>query len=347
MTTAITTYAQYQKHNFFRVPHWRWDRVLSLVDSDGPMPRRCTRRDDDIVRKARNFVLRWRNSDDGETRERLVMENPGLYYAYDYYQRSVDDPDAAMYLESRLLARQTPDEIAAINGMLPEAIQWYADLFFDVMPYLDNRDWITKQILLPALVRSNKADDDDDLPKSNVVVKPFLDGSLKMFAYFGGPFVADIMLSNFQAGKFCNASDDLAEWFDANVSMTVRRRAAQAAQVFDINKYNVIELLQTHAKIVEIAKGVDEEDRTKSAQEKQIQAMLADLPWAVGDDAERQYHGTVVGRFDKMASELRDDELLLIASGRAAPTLQQEVLSALPPPRPKRAALEDKDTQLP
>lgn len=348
--TVIKTYSDFQKYNFFRSPQWRWERVLSLIDRDADTPGRCNRRDDQIVKTARNFVLRWRNSDN-DVRERLTFENPGLTYAYNYHQRQMDDPDCAMYIQARTLARQTPEDISKTTGMLPEAIQWYIDLFFDVTPYIDQRDWITKQVLLPAIIKTPQHDPDADnaLPmfRDSTVSKPFMDGSIKLFAYFGGPYIVDLLLAGMQPGKPVTSPEDIAPWLDNNITTTLRRRTAQASTLFEINKYNVLELVAVHNRIMEIARSDDSQEMTKSTQEKHIEAMLQELPWAVGDDAEKIYANTVVGRFDQMSAELRDDELLLVASGRPAPTIEKGFLKELPPPRPKKAHLTSGDVTLP
>lgn len=349
MPVKLRTHADFQKYNFFRTPSWRWDRVLALLDrDDGGPPGRCSRRDDDVVRAARGFVLRWRNGD-VEARQRLLFERPDLFYAYDFHQRLDDDPDAAMYIQARLLARQTPVQIGETMGVLPEAVERYAELFFDVIPYLDNRDWVTKQVLIPALFRSPTIDDATGVAHgSHVTVRPFMDGSLKMFAYFGGPHLVDLMIAGMQAGRPLASPDDVSGWFDANVATTVRRRAAQAAQLFEINKYNVMELFAVHAKIMEIERSEESQDRSKSTQERHIKAMMDEIPWAVGDDGARLYGKTAVGRFDAMAAELRDDELILISSGRTAPTVAAAFPAALPPPRRvKTATATGDDTTLP
>src|SRR5688572_28968284 len=116
----LKTYADYQRYNFFRTPEWRWERVLALADRPGNVPGRCTKRDDPIVREAKQFYCK-RVHGDPQTLDKLLVENPGLFYAYDYHERLQDDPDAAMYIQARLLARQTPEQIGDILGILPAA----------------------------------------------------------------------------------------------------------------------------------------------------------------------------------------------------------------------------------
>lgn len=341
MGVSITTDAEYQKYNFFRTPDWRWERVLSLVDRPGEPAGRCTRRDDNIVRTAKSFVLRRRNGDE-QTINKLLVECPGLFYAYDYYRRVQDDPEAAMYIQARLLARQSYEAIARELHVLPDSVKWYADLFFDVVPYLDNRDWITKQVIIPALRRSAHVQGDannNNVFKDTIVARPIMDGTLKMFAYFGGPHVADVMIHGLQSDMAMERTD-VGSWFNKVLASTLGKRSAQAAQTFQVTKYNVMQLFEAHTRLVELAQNADSKDQSKTSYERHVQSVIDDIPWATGADGDSLYGKTTVGKFDGMASELRDDELLLIASGRTADTVERPNFpSQLPPPRKSKKSM--------
>lgn len=332
----IRTYADFQKYNFFRTPAWRHDRVLSLIEREDGTPGRCTKRDDDIVKIATPFIHRWKKGNK-LSRERLLWENPGLYYAYEFILKTIENQDASMYIQSRLLARQSVEEVANIMGMIPDAVTWYANLVFDVLPYLDQRDWITSQILVPAMTRSmmKPSNSANPLHQDSSVAKPFLDGSLKFFAYFGGRHMVDYLVTGAKAGKPVASPDDIDLWFDNDAKTTIRKRTAQAARLFEINKYNVMELFQVHTRIMEIERADEAIEQTKDTHERTVRAMMDEIPWAIGADGERIYEQdmVMVGRMDKMAGEVRDDELLLLASGRPAPSIADNFPSKLPPPR--------------
>lgn len=302
-------YADFQRFNFFRRPDWRWERVLRMVDRH-PTPGRASRRDDDFVRRARTFVLRWRSRNTEEEREELFWEEPGLYYAYELFERQTAQPEGALFLQARLLARQTFEQIAELLSTVPDTVRWYEALFFNVADRLQNRDWITKHVLLPALLRQTTLTGQSNSPfMDSVAARPFLDGSLKLFAYFGGPHVADVMITGFQSGKPPASADGLAEWFDGHWSMTVRRRSTQAALQFEINKFNVTELLTVHARLIELDRSEQNREQQRTAAEKHIQAMIDQIAWVVGQDGQ-----AVLDRASDGASELRDDEM-----GRDAP----------------------------
>jgi len=331
----------FQRYNFYRKPEWRWDRVLTMVDRNDS-PGRCTKHDDEFVREARKFTLLHRGAEDNEAREKLFWDNPGLYYAYDFYMKRENpaECEGAMFIEARLLARQNYEQIAAAMTTHPEAVRWYEALFFNVMPYLNARDWITKHVLMPAFDKHHNnvmaPDDGVALPfRDSTVAYPFKDGSLKLFAYFGGPFIVDFMIQGLQAGKPLTSGEDLASWLDKTWSNTVRRRSAQAAMQFEINKYNVTELMAIHSRIIELDNSEEAQDKQKTATDRHIQALIDEIPWAVGDEGKKTYGKTIVGRFDEMAAELRDDELLQLAAGQAVPRLAKDFPERLPPPRKK------------
>jgi hypothetical protein len=323
-------FADYERYNFFRQPDWRWQRVLKLCNR-GTAPGRCSRRDDQYVRRARSFHQRWVDADDPDKREDLFFEEPGLYYAYEFFQRQMDDDASAMTVQARLLARQTPAQIADIMGVLPSMIEWYESLFFSVSEHLQNRDWITRQILVPSVERSGKwmmipgkktpMQDDHGLPlmfNSRSVAHPFFDGSLKLFAYFGGPILLDVMLTGFQLGKPLRTPDEAGNWWDEFFSDTIRRRSGQAALQFEINRYNVTELFNIHARLMELDRSDDTEKKTQTAKDRHIRAMIDEIPFLAGEDGNKVYDSQIVQQ-DNQASELRDHEMLKLPYDKTPP----------------------------
>lgn len=342
------------RFDMFRQPDWRINRVLSMLDRY-PTPGRCRRTDDEYIRETRRFLAMWRGIDDPEERARVMEnENPGLYHAHKIYLSFEEEPEHTLYLQARLLARQDYNKIAIDCCTSPVVVDWYEKVFFNIMDRIDSRDWITKYVLMPAFSRNQfgsvKSSIDDEAPthpfKDITVAKPFLDASLKLFAYFGGTYVVDAMIAGFQSGKPCNSQDDVDQWHDRGMASTVRRRSHQASLQFEVNKYNVMELFAVHTRIIEIEKSADNAESQRSATERHIKAMIEDIPWAVGDDGEKLLAGTELGRFDEGAAELRDDDILLVSTGKTPKRLldPDEVLTALPPPRKKKPTLDGTGT---
>ena len=331
--------AEYERYNMFCKPDWRYRRVLELCDRF-PTPGHCSRRDDIYVRQFRNFLLRWRSSD--ESRRKLMLyENEGLYRAYQLHERMIEEPEPANFLQARLISGQTPEEICEMMPLTPEIIDWYSKLFFDVLERRQYRDWVTKQVITPAIMRSHRQvnfdpEDGIDLP-TGVVSRGFLDSTLKLFSYFGGPFIADLMINGMLVGKPCTSQEDVPNWLDSMWSLSAKKRSAMAVQSFDVTKYNVIELFHLHAKLVELENSIDSNEKKQSSYERQLESILRGFPFAIGNDIADQPHTARLVKFDGGASELRDAELVRVSSGEPvdAESWESETLKELPPPRRK------------
>lgn len=332
--------AEFQKHNPFRRPDWRFDRVLALADRY-PTPGRCSRRDDEYVRRARAFVLRWRAGRTDEERERLFWEEPGLYYAYQIHDRATEEPAAALFLQARLLARQTYEAIAVTAGTTVEAVAWYEALFFNVVDHLEAHDWVVRNVLTPAYLRAHRP---GDPPEDNlgVVARPFVDASLKLFAYFGGAQLVDFLISGFERGRPVMSADDVGQWLGQVVKMNLRRRGAQASALFQVNKYNVMQLFEQNAKLLELELGAQAQ-QAKTTIEANLLAFFDGLGavWRVGNrpsPAAATKPAQRLVEYDRAAAELSDDELLAVAAGRQGAAVADTVKLTMPPPRRVREA---------
>lgn len=228
---------------------------------------RCLTSDDKWIQRYRAFILkRNRNSLDRQT---LLSYDPALYFAYRLYESHLSDPDMALIVEARLLSGMDFESIAHGMKTVPKTVEWYSRLFFDVPDFLTHKDWIVRQVLLPSARRfltSDKPEFDDYSPplqvsvfgldgdlidnvnrkskKQKTICKPFLDWTLKLFSYFGGPLVCDMMISGFQDRQNIEDPTKLSAYFQDQIVNQLSRRAAQASVQFDINRYNIMELFQ-------------------------------------------------------------------------------------------------------
>lgn len=350
--TKLKRYAEFQQFNPFCKPDWRWQRVLEICDRPD-RPGRCSRRDDKMVRAGRNFLLRYRNEPNARKREELFWDYPGLYYAYQIYEKTQlqEDYYVAAMIEARILARQPDWEIAKIASTVEETVAWYEALFFNVRPRLDNRDWVTRHVLIPAVMNNYgtwKADDRSDVVamfRSSEIARPFYDGTLKLFAYFGGKYLTDIMISGFEAGKPVQSPEDVGRWFDAHFTNAAKRRSHQAMLTCPIDKYNVMDLFVVNTKLMEMERSEESQEAQRSTIERHIEAMLKSIPWTVGDDGRKKMLGTGHEIYEETAADLRDVELIEVAAGAAPDGLHEKVAPlALPAPRRKsRSILDGKD----
>jgi hypothetical protein len=336
-------HAEFQKYNFFRSPAWRWERVLHLAERF-PTPGRATRKDDQFVKAARVFLCSLKKKTTDAERAELWSENPALFYAYEFNDRQDEHPEGAMFIQARLLARQSYEDIAESLSTIPDAIRWYEALYFNVVDRIHQRDWITKHVLLPALVRHHSiaSNDPGDESIDGAVARPFMDGSLKLFAYFGGAHIVDVMITGFQSGKTLTSPDAINEWFDSNYSMTIRRRSHQAAMLFRVNKFNVMQLFEHHNRIMEIERSDEAREKMRSAEEAHIKALIDEIPWMYGEKGEKASAGTPLHLYDGGASELRDDEVMRVAAGEQIDVKKTVWMDKLPAPRKNQAALAHK-----
>tara|TARA_R110000824_G_scaffold200954_1_gene385037 strand:- start:3148 stop:3981 length:834 start_codon:yes stop_codon:yes gene_type:complete len=257
-----------------------------------------------------------------------MYDNPGLFFAYLLHDRTHLEPELRLMVEARLLAGEDHGKIAHEAKTIPETVDWYEKLFFNVSPFLVHHDWVVKHVLLPSSDRfiEDSADDDSDeefAPRpSSEVVRPHLDMTLKFFAFFGGPLLCDVMISGFRRDKKITSYEEIPDYFNEQFASQIMRRSAQASGQFEINKYNVMELFATHSRLIEIQSSIEDQDNRHNEFEKHIDAMLSELPWTAGLDGTKTFEHSPIGRFDEGAAELNEEELMLFGSGKQPDSIE-------------------------
>jgi hypothetical protein len=290
-------------------------------------PERTKRYDDEYVQGYKKFLFQWNKSENN--RDRLMYDTPGLFFAYLLHDRIHLEPELRLMIEARLLAGVDHATIAHEAKTIPETVEWYEKLFFNVTPFLTHHDWIVKHVLLPSSDRfvgeepSEDEDDEEFAPRpSSEVVRPHLDMTLKFFAYFGGPLICDVMISGFRRDKKITSYDEIPDYFNEQFASQIMRRSAQASGQFEINKYNVMELFATHSRLIEIQRSIEGQEDRHNEFEKHIDAMLSELPWTAGLDGTTQFEHSPIGRFDEGAAELNEEELMLFGSGKKPDSIE-------------------------
>lgn len=316
----------------FLKPNWRQQRVLRMLQA--VPPERCKRYDDEWIKGYKKYLHLWRASESNRTD--LMQEYPGIYFAHLIYEGQVRDHDMNLIIEARLLSGASYEEIADTCKTIPETIEWYEKLFFNVQSFLTHHDWILREVLIPAadrfaLVPDSEPESDDNhyelgnntsLVSKTVrvapvpIANPHFDMSLKFFSYYGGPLVCDLMLSGFRPDRRVNSYDEIPDFFNEQFAVQIKRRSAQVAGLFEINKYNVMELFVVHSKLIELQRTADKDPAQKHSEfEKHVMGMLSSIPWATGKTGEAMYDGTAIGKSDNEAAEMSDEELLLTSAG--------------------------------
>lgn len=132
----------------FRPANWRWQRAVLRVETKS---RRQLGADDDWVRRAARYFRELRKGFD-----RAVRLDPDLAAAH---QLAGQQSFNRFEIESRILARQSGNEIDIKCGLATSVVEIYEELFFDVRDRLDTPSWITHQVLGPKTWQPLERDD--------------------------------------------------------------------------------------------------------------------------------------------------------------------------------------------
>jgi hypothetical protein len=274
----------------FLTPDWRHARVVEIL-SKYPIPR-CSAFDDQYIRIYRQFKIKKRNEDVSSSR--LAADDRNLFFADKIYETKSQNSSLAMILEAKLLAAVPNAEIAKSLKTTKGTVDWYARLFFDVSDFLGNKDWIVSQVLLPCAGKSLFSDVDDvgdpapaeGKAKTPRIVTPFLDWSLKLFSYFGGPKVCDALISGFEAPQHVQSSDGMISFFHSVFMRQLAQRSAQAVQSFDVNRYNVMELLSLNTSVISMLNSQNKSSDTLMEIEQHILRFLTTVNMGVRSESD-------------------------------------------------------------
>lgn len=305
-----------QKFNPFRSPNWRYERVQELCDrSMKVLP--LSVHDDDVIRNARTYHMARKSANPSKLSS-FFARQPGMYYAFQIYDHY--DDVVRVWIEARILARQTNEEIADKIGTLPDAIDCYEKLFFNVRDRIDRGDWINRQIVNSLL--GMQMSDPNSLINNEM--------SLKFFGYYAGPIVLDFLISGWSFRSKPSNAEEFTEMLDEHMNTTLRRRSAEAAQQFSINKFNVMQVFETHTRIMEIQHSMESKAMGgKTPVEANILAMLEGLREATtigGFEAAKRPVAKKINEMSKKGIILRDSHLQeLVKTGK----LNDEVMADL------------------
>lgn len=322
-----------EKYNPFRATCWRYNRVLHLADRPRVLP--CASYDDELIREARDFFVMRRAAKRGDelAYNKAVCANPGMHYAFQLFERY--DSDARRHIESRLLARQSDDEIAGLSAMLADGVDTYERLFFNVRDRLSCSDWIVRQAIAP----SSDAFSGSDPLKNHEL-------SMKFFAYFAGPIALNAIITGWCGSGAAKDRNDLMDLYDLQYKFSLRRKSTAAATAFEVNRYNVMQLFDLHQRLME-AESANGADKNKTDIADNILGMLNEIEWTVGSIDVKNHDATAsLKEFDEMAAELRDHEMLSMRNGRMSEAKKTDIkkLKIFDVPRGKRDATANEQT---
>jgi hypothetical protein len=138
-----------QRYSVCRSPAWRWKRARAIVEQ----ALTCTARTDDApTRRVVNYLRACALPLGGSQAQGGVPAEAVLHAAHRLYQAG---GPVRFIVQARLLARQSPCEVARLTSFEPAVIECFESIFFEVREHLDARDWIANQVHWPGSPKSH------------------------------------------------------------------------------------------------------------------------------------------------------------------------------------------------
>jgi hypothetical protein len=303
------------RDNPLRPPDWRWRRAMGIIACNQPAATR--RRDGPIgfkwIRKIVRFwdMLEHARSDwDQQTVATLF---PDLFWAWYTWQN--DNSTLKRQAEAYMLARCDSWETAFKTGLLPDAVDAYACVFFDVAEKLNHTGYILNVVLGPQLQRGLNDQHYDIL--------------WKLYAYYYGPHAVDSLVSKMTNPMWCSSPDTLSAAYQDDTINTMKMKSSLAAKTVPITRDTQLELLHIFNKFVEIERSTDSIGKAQDQMLEHISAMLTSLPFTIGNRDPRLGELIPPGPSDAYSHthvELSYEETMRVAAGQELPyaeTLRQ------------------------
>lgn len=301
----------------YRKPQWRYDRIQSLL-TQGSKIRPREGFDDKYVHTGWRFLKRWvaigeSNSDTyrvDSLRQQLFYDFPGPYLAYQVFLHSADADDGEdltrVSLEAMVLNNQTHEQIGEKLHMLDEGVEWFEALFFDVRDRLQNRYYISSQIIGPIIGVGLW-----EMTRTRVA---------RFFGYYANEYILDDILTGYDSYIVPpNPGQSKGPYFDNIQRNTLRRRQAEAANFLDLNKFNIAQFADLHNRIIEENRRSEQGEGARDLIQENIAALLGAIPWSVGQKREQVLENSPLQQYVGHTAELRADQMLRIAAGETLP----------------------------
>jgi hypothetical protein len=255
-------------------------------------------------------------------RARLLMAHHDLSVAFELHHEKMRH--LRPVIEAYVLAGADDGSIAKRLAVPAGAIRWFRLAFYDVAHLLQAPSRVVHDLIGIADEEGLNSLDDHRV--------------WKLIGYRLKSGALDELFHNANGDMEAFKDGGLAAWFSYQTQSALKAK-----------QFTAMSNLSTHnAKHVEILlKLWLQEQRSQSRSEASslgslepyINAMLNEIPWTHGALAEETYRDTEVGKHDKLAAELRDEELQLLAAGETVPGLEE--IEGLEIPLAQRGAVTD------
>ncbi len=312
----------YRPTNPNRPPDWRWQFGKQLAEQQRELRKV---RADRYVGLAARFA-----SESVECRTEaehlgLLDKNPELYEAWSLYN-DAKIKSARWGVEARLLAAQSPEEIAELGNITPDTVRLYEKIFFNVSDKLNRPDYITHNVFTEAAHRG--------------VESRAYDLLWKMFGYWAGPNVLNFLIFKFTKQQKPDSSPgSVLAYLSDDVRSQQVLKTALAMRTMPVNWQTQIEIVNLYYRMLEMER--ESEGGGTAAQESfqsSVKSFLSNVPWSSG--LHQTGSNLVITQADSQAQALRAAELLTIGAGQVPPGLEALIASAkFPAPKQQPARL--------
>jgi hypothetical protein len=284
--------------NPWRVPDWRWQRANLLATGALRQNRRF---DDRHIQKLSRFATAVMGDTDQYAQERLAIADPALFWAYRLAIQ--DEPHRRGEVEARIIANQTPEEIAAKTGIPEATIKAYEIAFYDVRDKLIYGGYVLHTLIGTAIHRGIQERD-------YVLIWKFM-------AYTHGPVLLDAYVKqSVTPAKPKNANAVKACLADGGFGALLRKQYVAALTV-PLNQFTQTQVLEVYAKFVEMERvGGQGAGSGSNTIVNNVQQVLALLPLDIGPYSTPRVNDSMMAKYDASSEELPTAQLIEAARGR-------------------------------
>lgn len=231
----------------------------------------------------------------------LCEANECMFDAYSFYDNN-SSTSHRWELEARLLARESYASISDKMSLSIETIDLYEKIFFNVSDRLDSVSWIVNSVVGRS-IHVGLTERDFDL-------------LWKMYGYFGGPIMLDMMIRRIGIKRQHAESEEEADrLISAALPVQANMNSAKAMVINPINNFTAISAMtveQTYRQIEkDSASGGSIEVITSG-----LGKVFESLSWSTGSGTIKHQTLAAMRDVDSQPVELRANEMLLAAAGQ-------------------------------
>ena len=282
----------------FRPVDWRWLKVKAYRRLGSRLSRFKI---DAHLFEAYCFAEKLDEVEDEMDSVELCEQNEHIFDAHTFYSDN-SKTSHRWELEARLLAKESYSSIAQKMSLDIETINTYEKIFFNVSDRLENVSWIIHSVVGRS-IHVGLTERDFDL-------------LWKMYGYFGGPVMLDMVIRRIGIKKQHAESEDEANGLLASaLPVQANMNASKAMVINPINNFTAVSAMtveQTYRQI--------EKDSAAGGGIEVITAGLGkvfnSLYWSTGSGTMKHRTLPLMKDVDSQPVELRASEMLLAATGQ-------------------------------